>query len=145
MTRYSVLLMGLALLLISGCGGEDREPIPESESLGVGHLLPTPPTTAPAPDPNSITCSEGDSKSIEGNPSCDSGPPAGGGCSCKNGVWDCWVSCHDSCPYAYDPSIQGTACNFTKDEASCIYFPTGGNYMQMTCDCINGKLDCQSL
>jgi hypothetical protein len=142
MTRYSVLLIGLALLLAGGCGGEEeREPVPGS-GLEVGDLLPISPNTN---NTNNTTCTEGERSYIEGNPSCDAGPPAGGGCTCKNGAWDCWTSCHDSCPYSYDPSIHGTTCSFTQDEGSCIYWPTTGNYMQMTCDCINGKFDCQDI
>lgn len=74
--------------------------------------------------------------SIEGNSTCSGGPPAGGGCKCKQEKWLCEYFCIEDCPPTsnYDEtSIQnreGTSCWFYPEDKECVYGNT-------TCSCVS--------
>lgn len=87
-----------------------------------------------APECSELTCAPGVSCSlpIEGTGTCDE-PPAGGGCSCDDGVWSCFSGCPEGCSDVQPE--EGAECTLAADKV-CRYYDGD------TCDCFGGQWRC---
>lgn len=80
------------------------------------------------------SCEETLSCYIEGTGSCDV-EPAGGGCSCSDGEWNCWSGCPLGCPNSRP--MEGEACTSSETEI-CRYSSDS-----VSCSCVNDAFTCQ--